>query len=123
MTEDTVLAQLRGIHLPADPGLVAPSTFALWPFVLLAAVVGAILVVRIWRGSQWRRAARAEMARILEVDDQSTQWSMLLAFSASLSERARRPVTLPPLAYRRPDTVSQGERNEFITFLSRELGR
>lgn len=123
MTEDTVLTQLRDIHLPADPGLVAPSTFALWPVVLLAAVVGAILVVRIWRGSQWRRTARAELAGILEVDDHSTQWSMLLAFSASLSERARRPVTLPPLAYRRPDTVSQGERNEFIAFLSRELGR
>jgi len=90
---------------------------------LAAAVLGAILVVRVWRGSQWRRTARAELARILDVNDQPTQWSMLLAFSASLSERARRPVTLPPLAYRRPDTVSQGERNEFIAFLSRELGR
>ena len=123
MNEDTVLAQLRDIHLPADFGAAAPIAFAPWPIMMLAVVIGAILAVRIWRANRWRRGAKTEFARIVQVKDHSEQWSMLLAFAASLSDRAQRPVSLPQLAYRHPDTVSETEKAEFIDFLSVELGR
>jgi len=121
--EEAVLAQLRDIHFPADLGAAAPTAFAPWPFIVLAAVIGAILLVRFWRHNRWRRGAKADFARIVQVKDHSAQWSMLLAFAASLSERARRPVALPNLAYRHPQTVSETEKAEFINFLSAELGR
>lgn len=123
MNEDTVLAQLRDIHLPEDFGAAAPIAFAPWPFMVFAVVMGAILMVRIWRANRWRRRAKAEFARIVQVRDHLAQWSLLLGFAASLSDRAQRPVTLPHLAYRHPDSVSESEKAEFIDFLSAELGR
>ena len=123
MNENDVLNQLRDIHLPADLGSAVPVAFAGWPFAMLAVVILAILAVRYWRRNRWRRNAKAEFARIVEVRDQDTQWSMLLAFAASLSDRARRPVALPNLAFRRPETVSETERMEFINYLGTELGR
>lgn len=123
MTEDAVLARLSDIHVPVDIGAAAPIAFAAWPFMTLAIIVGAICLVRIWRSNRWRRSAKAEFARIVEVKDHAAQWPMLLAFAASLPDRAGRPVTLPDLAYRRPETVSQDEKAAFISFLSAELAR
>ncbi len=123
MKEDDVLAQLHDIHIPADLGSAAPIDFAAWPFLVLAVVIGAILVTRFWRRNRWRRSARFDFESIVQVKDQAAQWPMLLAFAASLPDRARRPVTLPNLAYRDPETVSEAERAAFITFLSAELGR
>ena len=123
MNEDTVLAQLRDIHLPADLGVAAPVTMTPWPFLGLAVIAAAILAVRIWRARQWRQSARAELARIVQVKDRAAQWSLLLAFAAGLSKRARRPLALPPVAYRHPESVSDPERAEFIVFLGAELGR
>lgn len=123
MSEDNVLAQLRDIHLPAGLGAIEPTAFAAWPFIALAVVLGVILVVRFWRHNRWRRSAKADFARIVEIEDHAAQWSMLLAFAAGLPDRARRPITLPNLAYRLPESVSETEKAEFITYLNAELGR
>ena len=123
MSENDVLAQLRDIHLPADLGAAMPIAFAAWPFIVLAIVISVVLAVRYWRQNRWRQSAKTEFARIIQVKDNPAQWSMLLAFAASLSDRARRPVALPNLAYRHPETVSDAEKAEFITYLSTELGR
>ena len=123
MNEDTVLAQLRDIHLPADLGAAAPATMATWPFLVLAGIAGVLFAVHIWRARRWRQSARAELSGIVQMENRAAQWSMLLAFAAGLSKRARRPLTLPAFAYRHPDTVSDTERAEFIVFLGAELGR
>lgn len=123
MSEDDVLAQMRDIHMPAELAAAPPVEFASWPFVALAVVIAAILIVRLWRQRQWRRAARSELARIVAVKDSAAQWSMLLRFAASLSERARRTVALPALIYRRPETISDAERGELVAALRTELGR
>lgn len=118
-----MLTQLRDIHLPADLGAAAPAAMAAWPFLVLAGIAGMILAVHIWRARRWRQSARAELVGIVQVEDRAAQWSMLLAFAAGLSKQARRPLTLPPFAYRHPDTVSDTERAELIAFLGTELGR
>ncbi len=118
-----MLTQLRDIHLPADLGTAAPAAMAMWPFLVLAGIAGVILAVHVWRARRWRQSARAELAGIVQVEDRAAQWSMLLTFAAGLSKRARRPLTLPPFAYRHPDTVSDTERAELIAFLGTELGR
>ena len=123
MSEDEVLAQLRDIHLPADPGAAAPIEFAAWPFIAMAVVVGAILVTRLWTRDRWRRSAITDFSRIVRVEDQAAQWSMLLAFAGGLSNRAGRPLTLPSLAYRHPGSITDAERAELISHLGAELRR
>ncbi len=123
MSEDDVLAQLRDIHLPAELSAAAPIELAAWPLIALAVVVGAILVTRIWNRNRWRRSARTDLSRIVRVEDQAAQWSMLLAFAGGLSDRAGRPVTLPNLAYRHPESITDAERAELISYLSAELRR
>lgn len=123
MNEDTVLTQLRDIHLPADLGAAAPAAMAVWPLLVLGGIASVILAVHVWRARRWRQSAKAELAGIVQLEDRAAQWSMLLTFAAGLSKRARRPLTLPPFAYRHPDTVSDTERAELIAFLGTELGR
>lgn len=121
MTEDDVLAQLRDIHLPAELGAAAAAEFALWPFVVLAFAVVAILLVRLWNRNRWRRGARSDLANILSVEDRATQWARLLTFAGGLSSRSGRSVTLPETAFVRPDSITDDQRSEFISFLSTEL--
>ena len=123
MKEDDVLAQLRDIHLPADLGAAAPFEFAAWPFIALAVVIAAILVTRYWNRNRWRRGAATDLSRIVRVEDQAAQWSLLLAFAGGLSARAGRPINLPNLAYRRPESISDAERADLIATLSAELRR
>ena len=118
-----MLAQLRDIHLPAELGAATPAAMAAWPFLVLAGVAGMIFAARIWRARRWRQSARAELAGIVQMEDRTVQWSMLLTFAAGLSKRARRPLTLPPFANRHPDTVSDTERAKLIAILGTELGR
>ena len=123
MTEDEALAQLRDIHLPAEIGAAASIQLAAWPFVTLVVVVGAILAIRFWNRYRWRRRAHADLARIVQIEDRAAAWPMLLAFAKSLPARTGRKITLPDLAYRRPDTITDGERAAFIDFVSAELRR
>jgi hypothetical protein len=123
VSDEEVLAQLRDIHLPAEIAGSTAIEFAAWPLIALAVAVGAILLVRFLIRDQWRRRARAELSRITDIDDQGAQWSQLLAFATGLSSRAGRAVTLPDLAYRHHDTITDSERTAFITHLSAELGR
>lgn len=123
MSEDDVLAQLRDIHLPGELGAAAPVEFAAWPLIALAVVVVAILAMRLWSRGRWRRNARADLSRIVRVEDQAAQWSLLLAFAGGLSDRAGRPLTLPSLAYRRPGSITDAERAALISHLGAELGR
>ena len=123
MSEDEVLAQMRDIHLPAELAAAAPVAFASWPFIALAVVIAVILLVRFWRQQQWRRTARTEFARIVAIAEPAAQWPVLLAFAASLSERARRPVDLPALIYRRPETISDAEREQLVSAIRAELAR
>ena len=123
MSEDDVLAQLRDIHLPGELGAAAPIELAAWPLIALAVVVGAILATRLWSRNRWRRSARADFSRIVRVEDRAAQWSQLLAFAGGLSDRAGRPLTLPSLAYRRPDSITDAERAALVAHLGAELGR
>ena len=123
MKEEQVLAQLRDIHLPAEFGAAVATEFAGWPFAVLALVVFAIWVVRFWNRRQWRRGARADLSHILSIEDQATQWALLLQFACGLSGRSGRPVTLPPTAFMRPESISAEQRSEFIAFLRTELER
>lgn len=123
MREDDVLAQLRDIHVPAELGAAASIGFAAWPFIALAVLVGAILVTRFWNRNHWRRSAKTDLSRIVRIEDQAAQWSMLLAFGGGLPDRAGRPITLPDLAYRRPESITDAERAAFIAYLGAELRR
>ncbi len=123
MNEEELLSQLRDIHVPVALSEAAPVAFAAWPFIVLAVVIAMVLAVRFWRHNQWRQGAKAEFAHILQVEDRAAQWPMLINFAASLSRRAGRVITLPELAYRNPDTISEDERTAFIDTLGAELGR
>lgn len=123
MSEEEVLAQLRDIHVPAELNVSAPHEFALWPFTVLAFMVAAILAIRFWTRNRWRRRARAELSRILLVEDQTAQWSGLLSFACSLSDRAGRPISLPDVAFLRPEAITDAERAVVVSFLSAELRR
>jgi hypothetical protein len=123
VTEDDALAQLRDIHLPAELSAAASIQFAIWPFIGLAIFIGTVLVIRLWSGQHWRRRAQAELSRIAEAEDPAQQWSQLLDFAKSLPERTGRKVTLPGLAYRRPETIDEGDRAAFIDFVRTELSR
>ncbi len=122
MSEEEVLAQLRDIHVPANLE-AAPIVLAAWPFIVLAIIVGVVLLARWWKRNRWRRIATGDLARIAGAKDPATQWSLLLAFAGTLSQRAGRSVNLPALAYRRPASITDAERAEFISFLSGELRR
>ncbi|MGI9493225.1 MAG: hypothetical protein ACR2QF_12565 [Geminicoccaceae bacterium] len=123
MNEDEALAQLRDIHLPAEIGMAASIQLATWPFITLAVVVGAILAIRFWSRYRWRRRARSDLSHILETEDQVVQWPMLLAFAKNLPACTGRKVSLPDLAYRHPDSLTDSERAAFIDFVSAELRR
>lgn len=123
MNEQEVLAQLRDIHVPIALSDAAPVELAVWPFIVLAVIAAALLAIRFWRRNQWRQGARAEFARIIEIEDRAAQWPLLTAFAASLASRAQRSVTLPNLAYRHPDTISDTERAAFVDHVRAELRR
>jgi ABC-type uncharacterized transport system YnjBCD permease subunit len=123
VNEEEVLTQLRDIHLPAQLEQAVTSGFAGWPFAVLALLVCLILVLRLRNRGRWRRRARTDLSRILSVDDQATQWTLLLEFATGLSARSGRPVTLPHTAFMRPDDLSEQQRSEFIGFLHTEIGR
>lgn len=123
MKEDQVLTQLRDIHVPADLGAAVPIAFAPWPFVILAIILGAALMVRVWTRVRRRQQAGADLARIVGVEDPAEQWGRLLAFAGGLAERMGRRVTLPDLAYRRPETITDADRAAFIEHLHAELRR
>ena len=110
MTAEEIIAQLRDIHLPAELEAQPATGLAAWPFAALAIAVVTILLARLWIRNRWRRRARAELARILSTADGTTQWAMLLAFAIGLSGRSGRPVTLPRIAYLRPDAVTDAQR-------------
>ncbi|MGI9407885.1 MAG: DUF4381 family protein [Hyphomicrobiaceae bacterium] len=123
MKEDDILAQLRDIHLPEALNATTTTEFVAWPFVVLALAVLAIGVARLWNRNQWRRSARAELSQILSQTDQATQWATLLAFADGLPGRSGRRITLPNTAYLRPETITEDQRSEFISFLNAELRR
>lgn len=123
MNEQEVLAQLRDIHMPIALGDAAPVELAVWPFIVLAVIAAALLAIRFWRRNQWRQGARAEFARIVEIEDRAAQWPLLTAFAASLASRAQRSIALPDLAYRHPDTISDAERTAFVDHVRAELRR
>ncbi len=123
MNEEDVLAQLRDIHLPAELAASTSIEFAAWPFIALGIVVGVVLVTRHWNRNRWRRLSSADLSRIVRVEDHAAQWSMLLRFAGGLPDRAGRPLTLPNVAYRRPESISDAEKAELIDTLSAELRR
>lgn len=123
MTEEEVLAQLRDIHFPADLAEGASLALALWPFLVLGGLVLILVILRLVGRGRWRRTARGELAEIVALDDPDRQWTMLLAFASTLSDRAGRPVTLPDTAYLRPDRIGQTERTAFVAYLRAELLR
>ena len=123
MSEDGALSQLRDIHLPESTALGVETNFALWPFVVLGTVVCLILIARYWNRTRWRRAAKRDLAGILEVQDSSKRWQMLLSFASSLSDRSGRAVSLPESAFQRPEILDDAIRVEFVQFLRAEIRR
>lgn len=123
MKEDDILAQLRDIHVPALLDVVTTTEFVAWPFAVLAVAILAIALARLWNRNQWRRRARADLSQILSQTDQATQWSALLAFADGLAGRSGRRISLPNTAFVRPETITDDQRSEFISFLSAELSR
>lgn len=123
MNDEEILAQLRDIHLPAELGASQPFELAVWPIIGLIAVIVAILAIRLWMRNRWRRHARADLSRLAAMSDPIAQWSSLLAFAAGLSARARRPINLPNLVYRRPDSITEADRASLIDHLRTELSR
>lgn len=69
MTEQELLAQLRDVHLPEDPGWWPPA-IGWWLLALLLTVVlvAALFLWRRWRHNTWRRAALKEHHRLLSAD-------------------------------------------------------
>lgn len=123
MKDDDVLEQLRDIHVAAELSPELTPEFAVWPFIVLALVVLAIGLARLWNRNRWRRHARADLAHLLATEDQAMQWSGLLAFACGLSSRSGRSVTLPETAFVPPETITDQQRSEFISFLGAELRR
>lgn len=123
MREDEILSRLRDIHLPDELGTDVHAVLAWWPFAVLAGLIVLIIILRLVARNRWRRAARGELAAIMEVDDPGRQWAMLLGFASSFSERAGRALTLPEVAFRRPENVGEAERAEFASYLKAELAR
>lgn len=123
MREDEILSRLRDIHLPEDVGADIHAMLAWWPFAVLAGLVALIVGLRLIARNRWRRAARSELAAIMAVQDPGRQWAMLLGFASSLSQRAGRALTLPEVAFRRPENVGEAERAEFVSYLRTELAR
>lgn len=123
MTEDEALAQLRDIHLPADLSTAAALEFATWPFVALAIAAGLITALRLWNRYRWRRRLQTDLLHIEQTEDASAQWSKLLAFAKGLPARTGRRISLPSLAYRRPQSITSSERAAFIDFVRAELRR
>ncbi|MEM7252352.1 MAG: hypothetical protein AAF493_13120 [Pseudomonadota bacterium] len=123
MNDGDILSQLRDIHLPSELIRDVTASFALWPFAVLGGLVAMMLLVRLWRGQRWRHRARAEFAEILALDDQDTQWTRLLVFAEGWSARSGRSLTLPDVAFARPDRLTDTDRASLIDYLRAELKR
>ena len=123
MSEEEALAQLRDIHLPADLAIATSMQFAVWPFIVLALIVGSIIAIRFWSRSRWRRRAHVELSRIVGTEDPAQQWSLLLAFAKNLPARTGRKVALPDVAFRRQETITETERTAFVDFVRAELSQ
>ncbi len=123
MNEDDVLGQLRDIHLPENAVFGSATGFALWPFIVLGTVICLVLIIRYWNAARWRRAARRDLADIMEIEDPAERWQNLLAFASSLSDRSGRTVSLPETAFQRPEILDDAIRFEFVQFLRAEIRR
>lgn len=123
MSDDDILAQLRDIHLPTDLATTLGRDFALWPFIVLACIVAAIVLTRLWLARRWRRRAKANLTQILDIKEPATRWHKLLTFADGLSSISGRPVSLPDTVYLRPETVTDEQRSAFVAFLHAELRR
>ncbi len=123
MTEDEALAQLRDIHLPAGFDTAASIQLAAWPFITLAVVVSMLLALRGWNRYRQRRSVQTNFSQIVQTEDPAAQWTLLLTFANSLPARTGRKIALPSLAYRHPETITDGERAAFIDFVRAELRR
>lgn len=123
MTPEALIAQLRDIHLPPDAGGGWLDDFALWPFMVLGAAVLALIAVRAWRYLGHRHAARTKLNNILRTADPRQQWPLLLSFASQLADNSKRRTPLPNIAYHRPESVTDAERQAFVEYLRNEIKR
>ena len=85
MSADDPLAQLRGLHLPAEPGWWPPAIG--WWALLVATLLLLIIVVRWmyqrWRANRWRKMARLELKNI-KIDSIDDPQKTIAAYSILL---------------------------------------
>ncbi len=66
MTEQELLAQLRDVHLPENPGWWPPAIgWWLLACLLIGLLLGALFWISRWRANAWRRAALHEHQRLV----------------------------------------------------------
>ncbi len=123
MMQQDLLGQLRDIHLPTATIAAPAPGFALWPLIVFALVLSAVLGAGYWRRTSWRRQARAAL-RTIEADrDRARRWSSLVMLAVQMARISGRPDMVPSLAYKNPLVVTDADATALCTHLRREMAR
>ena len=123
MMQQDLLGQLRDIHLPTTTIAAPAPGYALWPLIVFALALGAVLGAEYWRRTSWRRQARAAL-RTIEADrDRAQRWSSLVMLAVQMARISGRPDMVPSLAYKNPLVVTDEEAAALCTHLRREMAR
>lgn len=115
---EEVLETLRGAHAPPAPsGGAAHGGFAWEPLAVFACLVAALVALRWWRRTRWRRMARARLAEIDRAPPGAGRWGMTVALIEALAAGGVAG-RIPDAAHAPPERA----RPEDLAALRRYLG-
>jgi hypothetical protein len=103
-TPQEILTELRDIHLPAVADAQTPLSLDPRPFIVLAAIVVIIAIIRHLRATQWRREAKRRLQEIAAISDTAQAQSALTTLLSAIPDRARLS-TLPDSVFRTQDSA------------------
>jgi hypothetical protein len=121
MTAQELLAQLRDIHVPADPGAATDTGFALWPVIVFVVLLAALLMAGYRRRTAWRRQAGAALKIIEAEPDPARRWSALLRLAMQIARHCGRTDTIPQAVYRNPAAVTDADAAALCRYLREQL--
>ncbi len=89
MSPSEILEELHDIHLPRIADKIEPLEFDPRPFVVFAAIVLVVALVRYLRKTRWQRQARARMTKISGIKDPDRAAEALIGLLKAMPARTR----------------------------------
>ncbi|MEM7210910.1 MAG: DUF4381 family protein [Pseudomonadota bacterium] len=121
MSPDEILQELRDIHLPEIERAAEPLTLDPLPFVLFAALVGIVALIRYRQNTRWRRQATTRLDEIERMRDPDQALGALVRLLQAMPGRTQLS-SLPRDLFEKSGG-NPGETVQALTRRARELLR